>query len=228
MVSEWAATSFRSPDALAVAAMAGVVAVLWARRGRVPWAPLLTFLLACGWAVMANRMVALSAIVLAPLLADVLAELTPVRGQARRIPRSEMAALLGTTVLVLAAMAAIVPHTATRPGEVPDRFTARLGALGAGSNVLVVDPVGSWIEWRFPTLNPTFDGMLDAYEVPYLHRLTAAASVKPGWKGFVRDTHADVAILTRGTALSAAMRDQLHWQPVQRDGEWVYLVAPKS
>ncbi len=73
------------------------------------------------------------------------------------------------------------------------------------------------------------DGMLDAYPVE-LHRRTSSRSpdVEPGWQDFVRRSGAHDAVLLKGSALSAALQDQLGWQVVQRDDQWVYLKAPSS
>ncbi len=226
MITEWAATSFRTPDAFAVAAMAGVLLLLWTRTGRLPWTKVLVFLMACGWAMLVTRLVPFAALLLAPLLAEALTSLRAGRVVTPGAVRAERITLVTAPAVLLGAMALVVPHTATRPGDVPAHLAPRLERLAPGSAVLVEDPVGSWIEWRFPALSPTFDGMLDAYPIDYLKRLKAFHDVRPGWKHFVHDTGARDAVLPRGSAVSAAMQHRLGWRAVQRDGAWVYLVAP--
>lgn len=71
-VSSWSALR-RTVPALVAAAMIGWLALLWARGGaRAPWTRLLLFALAAGWALLVTRMVALGAVVLAPMLAQAL------------------------------------------------------------------------------------------------------------------------------------------------------------
>ena len=224
-VSEWMPTSFRTPPAFAVAAMAGVLLMFWTRRGRVAWTPLLLLLLAGGWAALVTRMIAFAAVLVAPLLAAELAvfrgrPVTPGQAKAERVTLSI------AVLAVLAGTAAVVPVTAQHPAKVPSRFAPRLAALPAGSAVLVEDAVGSWIEYRFPGLSPSVDGMFDAYPLPYLRRTVAAQQVRAGWSSYVRETDPAAAVLDRGSALTAAMQHRLHWREVARDRAWVYLVPP--
>ncbi len=226
LADEWAATSFRTAPAFAVAAMAGILLLTWTRRGHVRWTSLLTFLLACTGAVLVTGLVPFAAVLLAPLVAEAMTGLRPVRATTRRALRAERLTVLVATVSVLAGALLAAPHTAARAGQVPDRFADRLAALPAGSSVLVEDPVGAWIEWRFPTLSPGYDGLAPAYPARYLERFAAFHAVGPGWRTFVADSHARVAVLVEGSALTEAMRARLGWRQVQQDGQWVYLVAP--
>jgi hypothetical protein len=230
MIGEWSATSFREAPAFVVALMAGVVVLRWARRGGVPWMRLLLLFLACGWAMLVSRMVACSAVILAPLLASALQQLLAVRRRpvTRRILRTERSVLAGGALALLAALAFAVPHTASRPAGVPTAFGPRLAALPAGSPIAVEDATGAWLEWRYPDLAPVIDGMFDAYPVGYLKRYFDYVDVAPGWRRFVRDSHAKVAVLVAGSPLSDAMQQELHWKVVQRTPGWLYLTAPGS
>ena len=77
-----------------------------------------------------------------------------------------------------------------------------------------------------PQLHPVIDGMLDAYPVDYIRDFYAFRGVQPGWQAFVRESGARVAVLQRGSAVTAAMRDRLGWRVVQTDGDWVFLTGP--
>lgn len=229
LIGEWQATSFRTVPAFVVGLMAAVLVVLWASGGRrVAWTHLLLFLVACGWVALVTRMVACGAVVLAPLLAAGLQGLVDERTPLARPGRGEKLAVAGGVLGCLLALGLVVPHTATGPGQVPSAFTARLAALPTGSHVVVEDATGAWIEWRFPGLQPTIDGMLDAYPVSYISDFGAFRDVAPGWQRFLARTHARDAVVLADSPLSAAMQDQLHWRVVQKDGAWVYLVAPGS
>ena len=227
MIGEWAATSFREIPAFTVAVMIGLVVLRWAVAGsKVRWTHVLLLLLACGEAMLVGRMVSCAGVLVAPLLAAALQGALGGREVAGRLPRFEALALAGGTLALLVGLAVAVPATADHPGNVPDGFGNRLAALPAGSPVAVEDGTGAWIEWKYPRLNPVIDGMLDAYSVDYISRYADYVGVKPGWQTFLADSKAKVAIVKNGSALSDAMRRQLHWREIARDGRWVFLEAP--
>lgn len=231
-IVEWGATSFREPHAVVLAAMVAVTVMCWARAGGVPWMRLLLLLAACGAAASVSRLVACAAVVLAPLLAGALSD--RVRAERKAVPRrtqrgagrTELLVLGVASALLLTWLAVQVPRSADRAGGVPSAFGSRLRQLPPGSAVAVDSGVGSWVEWRYPGLDPFIDGMLDAYPVGYIERWQDFVRVAPGWQGFLRGSQARVAVLVAGSPLSDAMQHQLHWRAVQHTGTWVYLVAP--
>ncbi len=227
LIGEWAATSFREVQAFVVALMIGLVVLRWATAGRkVRWTHVLLLLLACGETMLVGRMVSCGGVLVAPLLAGAMQGALGERPVPMRLPRFEWLVLAGGTVALLVGLAVAVPSTADRPGQVPDGFGSRLAALPAGSPVAVEDSTGGWIEWKYPGLNPVIDGMLDAYSVDYIQRYADFVDVEPGWQDFLADSKARVAVVRHGSALSDAMRHQLHWRQVDRDDQWVYLEAP--
>ncbi|NUR06162.1 MAG: hypothetical protein HOQ45_04035 [Nocardioidaceae bacterium] len=228
LIGEWQATSFRTVSAFVVAVMIAGVVARWARRGNVPWTHLLLLLLACGWAALVTRMVPVAAVIVAPLLAGGLQELLETRTPWQRPRRLEKLVVGAGVAVCLVALAVAVPHTAERAGGVPSGLEPRLAALPTGTAVAVEDPTGAWIEWRFPGLDPTIDGMLDAYPAPYIQGFADYRDVKPGWQDYLQDTGARVAVLLKGSPLSAAVQDQLGWKVVDRDGPYLYLEAPES
>ena len=136
--------------------------------------------------------------------------------------------VVGGAVLCLLGLTLAVPHTADRPGGVPTGFSARLAALPSGSAVLVEDGAGAWMEYAFPGLDPTIDGMLDAYPVGYIGRFANLTAVGDGWTDFVDDSGARVAVVLKNSPLEGALEGQLGWRVVQKDREWVYLEAPAA
>jgi hypothetical protein len=226
MIAEWQATSFRDLSALVVALMILTVMVCWARRGQGSWVPLGLVVLAGGWAALSQRMVGPAAVVTAPLLAVVLQDLLDPRLTRRRPGRGEVAVISAGVATCLAVLAVAVPSTAARPANVPSGFASRLAGLPDGSAVVVADGSGSWIEWRFPRLDPTIDGMLDAYPVDYIRGFADLQAVDPGWRGFVDRSGARDAIVPAASPAAAALRERLHWRVASRDGRWLYLVAP--
>jgi hypothetical protein len=209
--------------------MAGLVVLRWAVAGRrVPWTHVLLLLLACGWAMLIGRMVSCGAVLVAPLLAAALQGALGGQPVLPRLPRLERVILTAGTATLLVGLALAVPTTADKPGGVPAAFGARLAALPAGTPVAVEDATGAWMEWKYPGLDPVIDGMLDAYPVDYIKRYADYVDVKPGWQGFLADSKARVAVVHKDSALSDAMRRQLHWRVADRTGRWVYLVAPPA
>jgi hypothetical protein len=178
--------------------------------------------------MLVGRMVSCGGVLVAPLLAAALQSALGQGENASRLPRYERLALAGGTAVLLVGLAVAVPSTADHPAKVPSGFGDRLGALPAGTPVAVEDATGAWIEWKYPGLDPVIDGMLDAYPVDYIKRYADYVDVKPGWQGFLADSKAKVAVMRDDSALSDAMRHQLHWRVVDRDGQWVYLVAPEA
>ncbi len=227
LIGEWAPTSFREVPAFAVALMIGLIVLRWAVAGRkVPWTHVLLLLLACGETMLVGRMVSCGAVLVAPLLAAALQDALGERPANPRLPRLERLVLAGATAALLIGLAVAVPSTANHPGGVPSAFADRLAALPAGSAVAVEDSTGDWIEWKYPALNPVIDGMLDAYPVDYIQRYSDYVDVKPGWREFLADSSAQVAVVRHDSPLSDAMLHQLHWRQVDSDGSWVYLEAP--
>ncbi len=227
LIAEWGPTSFREVPALAAVLMVAWLVVLWARRGQAPWSHLLLALLACAWILLVVRMVAPGAVVVAPLLARALSSgvRAPETAGPRRVERWGVGL---ASLAYLVALGLMVPHTAQTPRDVPVGFAPRLQSLAPGSVVLVEDGVGGWMEWRFPKVSPVIDGMLDAYPVEHIRDFFAMTEVKPGWRGFVERSGADVAVLQKKSPLTAAMQQQLGWHVVQRDADWVYLVPASS
>jgi hypothetical protein len=229
-IGEWAPTSFRVLAAQVTALMLMVVAVLWARRGSTPWTELLIFVLAAALTAYAVRTVSLGAVLAAPLLAGAAQAL--LASPAGPISRREAVGVAAAGTAVAGLLAALVPSTSASPGNVPDGLAKHLAALPRGSAVMVDGTVGSWIEWRFPELHPTMDGMFDAYSIEYMERYQAARDLRPGWRDFLDETGADVAVLSRDGAFQDALTHQGGWNELASDGRWVLLmrdgVAPSE
>lgn len=225
-IAEWARTRFDGPPELVVALTAAVVLLVWLlRRGRLSWTSALLFLVAVGWTVSVSRLVACGAIVLAPLLAEALNGRRPSGWPPARLER----AAVGLGALgYLVALGLLVPHTAAVAGDVPRGLVPRLQALPPGSTVLNADDLGAWIEWRTPAVHPVIDGMLDAYPVDYIRRYKQFARAGHGWQDFVQRSGSRVAILRDSSRVTTALQAQLHWRVVDRDGKYVYLVAPRA
>lgn len=228
LIPEWGPTSFREVPAIVAALFVAALVVLWSRRHRVAWTPVAMLLLGSAWILTVDRMVAFGVIIVAPLFVRAFTDvMTPPTGT-ERPGRAEVMTVAGVAAACAVALAFVVPHTAQRPAAVPVVFSSSLADLPSESAVLVEDHIGSWIEWRFPELNPVVDGMFDAYPVAHLRQFMAFRSLNPGWQEFVKNSHASVAVLVDGSPLSAAMQAQLGWRVVKRTEGWVYMAAPEE
>jgi hypothetical protein len=198
-----------------------LLVLAWARVGRARWTHILLGLFACGAAAYAVRLVPVAAVIVAPLLAGAVARL---RGTgAPRLSTVELGALATAVGVSAVALALLTPHTSSEPGGVPTGLTQELGQLDPGSTVFVEGNEGAWIEWRFPALHPTVDGMFDAYELGYLQDYQAAIGLRPGWEEFVRGTEPDVALVRTGSAFGHALQEELGWRTVGTDSRWSLL-----
>ena len=127
MITEWGATSFRSPGPFLVACLVGVVVLVWARRGGVGWTGLLQLAVAAGWILLVSRMVPFGAILAAPLFVTAVTGTLPLRSRSGPAGRGERAVLVGGALLCVVGLTLAVPHTSDEPAGVPTRLrrTAR-------------------------------------------------------------------------------------------------------
>lgn len=225
-IGEWAPTSFHEMAAVVTALMIGAVVLAWARRGGAAWTDILSLVLAAALTAYAVRTVSLGAVLVAPILAGALRReigdepVPPGRGERALVALGAAAAAL--------LLAFLVPITSDEPRNVPTGLESELAALPAGSAVMVDGTVGSWIEWRFSDLHPTMDGLFDAYTIDYMREYQAARDLQPGWKEFLEDTGAEVAVVQRDGAFAHALSDRLGWTSVDADSRWVLMRAPGS
>jgi len=222
-IGEWGPTSFHEMAAVVTALMIGAVVMLWARRGGAPWTDVLMLLLAAALTAYAVRTVSLGAVLVAPILAGAVQRAT---GEFIKPTRAERVVVPAAAAAAALVLAFLVPSTSSEPGNVPSGLGDELAALPEGSAVMVDDTVGSWIEWRFPHLHPTMDGMFDAYSIDYMRRYRAARDLQPGWKVFLDGTGAEVAVVQRNGAFAFALSDSLGWTQVDADDRWVLMRAP--
>jgi hypothetical protein len=186
------------------------------------WASIAMLAVAAGFILLVLRMVGFGAVVAAPLFAAAITDAVRL-GRPQRPGRAEKLVVGLGALAMLVGLALAVPNTADHPGGVPTAFSARLSALPPHTVVFGDAPMGSWLVWSHPDLDPVVDGMLDAYPVSYLRSIAGANLLVPGWQRTVRRTGATVAILENGTPLVGALQAQLGWHEVAHTPGWVYL-----
>jgi hypothetical protein len=224
MVSEWQPPDVHDPNVAVTALMALGVVVIWSRSGnKVPWAHLTMFALACAWAVLSVRTVALAAVILAPLLAGCLQSV--VNGPFAPLAKRERAAhlcalLLGGTVL------ALVAPSLSRGDFVTAELDRAVARIPSGSVIFNDDEMGGWLEWRHRQVTPVVDGLLDAYDPGYLAEYTEIMRLAPGWERGIVNSGATFALLEPESPLADGLEGQLGWDIVVTSQDYVLLQHP--
>jgi hypothetical protein len=223
-INEWKPTSITDPHAAATLLMGLLVVVAWIRgRERVSWTRI--FLWAAGMvsALLYARTIAIGAILLSPLVAEVLQRWLPERA----VPRRWEIRTLGAATLVSLVLAGVlVPASARTPADVPSSFDKTLAALPQGTAVWNVDALGGWLLYAHPNVEPTMDTRAEVYGPDYLRNYVRAISGYPGWQETVAATGARYAIVSKDGALADGLQRQLSWTVMATDAPYVLLKAP--
>jgi hypothetical protein len=201
-----------------------VVLVMWLRSGHsVTWTRLLLWAFAMASALVYARTIAVGAILVAPLFAEVLQSHLPRRSTPIRWERR---VLVSTAVASLVLAAVLVPVTAAAPGKVPATFNAYLSALPRDTVVWNVDALGGWLLYEHPNLRPTMDTRAEVYGAEYLRRYVRAISAYPGWEETVSRTGARYAIVDEDGPLSDGLVRHKGWTLVSTGEHYALLQAP--
>jgi hypothetical protein len=223
-VGEWQPTSARDVCALAVLVPIGVVAVHWMRSPvRPAWWQVAHLVLAAGATLSMSRMVAVGAVLAAPLLAETLQAQR--RSQPSVMSRRSRNAAVGAVLAASLVAAPLASVVAARPAGVPEKLSGPLSHLPAGTTVLTQGDMSSWVLWSQPQLRLPFDSRSEIYSRQYhldFARLMAAA---PGWGSVLDRTRASYALVLKDSPIAAALVERRHWSPVATDHAYVLLSA---
>lgn len=225
-VDEWQASSLGDQAFTAFMALAGLVAVMWCRRGqRVPWSQLLLLALAVGLALMYARTVAVGAAVLAPVAATTIKH---VKGTEREPgSRRERVITLGAALVALVAAAVMSSHSAARPAAGANELDAELSALPSGTTVCNSYDLGGWLIWRHPNIRPAVDGRTEVYALDYFHEYLAFHSGRPGWESYLDTVGCTHALVRTTEPAAAGLAKQEGWIVVRAGEQFVLLRAPE-
>lgn len=222
--SEWQATSFRAPSAIAAVLLIMGALAIFARNGGAPALQIVLLVVAGGWAAYAERTVPVGAAIAAPIAG---AALQSTLGRAARTAKmSERMTVIAATLVAVAVLAAAVPFAAREPADPRPRLDAALDALPAGTTVLDDDTLGGWLMWRHPRLNVVIDGYADQYPTAWMRRYRAARELRPGWQEFVNQTHAHYALLYGADPFTHALL-AAGWHPIGRQAGVELIHLPK-
>jgi hypothetical protein len=227
-IAEWQRADLLSGPTLTVIAMVAICVAVWVwRREDVTWFKVLVAASALVLSWYAVRTVVLGGLVMSPLLASALqamlsASEKTVATPGASSPGRERVWLGAGAGALLAIVALVVPHSASRPGGVPLAFDPTLDRLPAGTTVFNDFTLGGWLSWRHPGLNRWVDGLADAYPVSHLQDTVSVTFQEPGWRGLLARSGATVAILEQGSSAEEAFEHD-GWQRTAEDNGWVLL-----
>lgn len=224
-ITEWAPPSIHDLSPAATAVMIGVVALTWAGGRQVAWTNVGILLVATCWALLSARTVTLGAAMTAPLLAATLQSL--LRHRPPRMRRLEVAALGGSAVAVLAAVALILPGSVGTPANVPNGLNASLDRLPPHTVIFNDSVLGGWLLWRHPSLEPVIDGRAEAFPKTQFEGYIKTSQVSSGWESFLETTQSTYALVEEHSPLATALNERLHWRLLGRDDGYVLLAAPE-
>jgi hypothetical protein len=222
---EWDPPDYTTGSTLTLGLLLALTATTMWKRAHSSWTEILLVVLACGFAVYSLRTVPVAAAMVVPLAAgpmqDLLARRTPVG-------RGERVGVAAASLLALAVLAVLVPHTADDPPHQPAWLDPALSHLPPGTKVLDDWSQGGYYMWRFPQLDLMMHGYGDTFTTAELTRNNGMLSLDPGWDNALRGTGARVAVIRSYSRLAYALTNQEHWRVVHTSDTMVMLRAPRS
>ncbi|WP_151081803.1 hypothetical protein [Nocardioides cynanchi] len=222
---EWDPPDFTTSSTLTVGLLlASTAAAMW-KRSHNSWTEILLVVLAGGFAVYSLRTVPVAAAMVVPLAAGPVQDLL-----ARRTPagRGERLTVAAASLLALAVLAVVVPHTADDLPAEPRWLDPALSGLPAGTKVLDDWSWGGYYMWRYPQLDLLMHGYGDTFTTAELTRNNGLLVLDPGWDQSLRGTGARVAVIRTYSRLAYALTDQEHWRVVHSSPTVVMLRAPRT
>jgi hypothetical protein len=226
-VSEWMASSARTPSvALTLLVLASVLAVWFHLGERPPSRQLLVWVAAVGLTLVMQRTVPVGAILAAFLAAENAEHLLLVRGRLATPPGVRRVELLGLLAGALVGVVAAVPIAQVRaqqPTGLPTGLTSSLRSLPPGTRVLSDGDMSGWVMFVAPQAQPVFDIRVEVYSPSRIRGFIAATAARPGWTSYLRQSGTRAALLKQDSPLVSALGAQWHWRTVARDDGYVLM-----
>lgn len=227
LLTEWQPTALTALYALPLGLSLAVLLWAWARGPVVPADELVFAAGLTIFALLANRNVSYSLLLLAPVVAARLAVVYPHRSL---VGRREANLLAVATALVLLVGLALAwwQHATTDPLALaaPRRIAALLGDAPEPVGVLnSYGASGVLLEFSGGNVQLAIDGRADRYPSDYSSSYLDAVRSLQDWQALVEQVVPDVAVLKRDEALADHLQDQ-GWTVTLRDGEYLLLEPP--
>lgn len=220
--SEWGPPELTQPNAIALLVLLATTVLVAARRGDTSWTRLLLLAVTVACAVYSNRTVPVAAAMAAPLAAHALQQLV---GRRTRPARPERVLVVGSALVTLAVLAVVTPHTSSEPAPQPSWVRPTLSAMPAGTRILDDSVYGGYLMWAYPQLDVVMSGYGDIYTDDEIKRNYDIEAVAPGWDRLVRQTGAEVAMVSSRSSFGYAL-EQAGWTRTREDDDVLLLQAP--
>ncbi len=224
--SEWHSPHLTNHSCLAVGFLLVLTLIALVCTPWHGWVTVLLFVAAAGCAVWTWRTVPVAAVMLVPIGAPALQELTRRRSTGPRRP--ELVLLAAGCAGALAVLGVLVPHQVPDPTRNPGWLQPAMTSLPPDTRVLSTWSTSAPLMWRFPDLDLVANGYGDAYTVPELQRSSDIESVAPGWEDDLRATGVTVAVLPTDNPLADALVRDEHWKVLHRSRGLEMLAAPSA
>ncbi|MEO7754636.1 MAG: hypothetical protein ABIS35_14610 [Terracoccus sp.] len=209
-ITEWQPPAPTDPQLLLTLALTGL-AVLGA--GRLPrahrWPRLLLCAMALGLALSYVRTIGLAAVLVAPMAAATLHDLTGLHREPST--RRELSVTAAFSAVALTLSGVLAWTTATDSGLGPEGLRVALSAAPTGSVVCNDLPYGGWLILEEPGLRPTMDSRFEVYSVEQILAYRDFISGGPGWQHYVAETGCTYALLGPESAIAERLT-RAGWQ----------------
>ena len=228
-VSEWMASSARTPSVALTLVVLALVLALWFRLGeRPPTWQLLMWLAAVGLTLVMRRTVPVGAVLAAFLVAETAEHLLVARGRLAAPPgvrRGELLTLLAGALVGVVAAFPLAEARSQHAEGVPSALTTSLRSLPAGTRVLSDGDMSGWLMFVAPQAQPVFDIRVEVYTPSRIRAFIDATAAKPGWASYLQQSGTRAALLKQDAPLVSALDAQWHWRTVARDDGYVLMAA---
>jgi hypothetical protein len=221
-IQEWAPTSVTDPPAIAALALIAVPVVIGLRHPRrTRWVEVLVILVAVVLTLRYSRTIALAGPIIAPVAAASLERVLPLRRE--RFTRRELtltSVLAGIGLLVAGIQAPSVGHSL----GFPERLSAQLSELPAGTVVCNDYKLGGWLVYSHPDLVPSIEGRSELYPPQFIRSWQEWVSGYPEWREFQESVDCGAALLQTESPMPGILENELGWTTAGRDEGYTLLV----
>ena len=235
-VTEWMASSVRTPSVALSLLVLGAVFALWVTsRRQPPYWQVMLWVAAILLVLVMQRTVGIGAIVGAMLLADAaenhLARRaptapSPVHRTAAGARAAELGVLLSATLVAVLLAIPLAATGAQAARGVPTALTQPLRQLPQGTHVISDGDLSGWLMFQAPQLRPVFDIRVEVYSAAHIRGFIDALSAEPGWTAYLGHAQTRAALLKADAPLVSALGNQWHWTVVASDRGYV-LMEPR-
>ncbi len=219
-VNEWQRPSAGNLLMWAVLLGAILIAFEWFRHGQ--WSPsrVLLLLTAVVNALFMVRLIALGAIMLAPLLAEALDGQGATRLAVRRRTQLWVWGMAAAVFLGICLPKALTPSQ----GPLPPSVDQAVASAAPGSTIAVDLRVSGWVLWRFPGQRPLRDLRSELYAPATAAAYDRFMSGSTGWDSYAT-VHAVRGILVRDASpLARLLAGRRDWQSTAHEQHWQFWV----